>query len=56
MDEATIKKAMRLIGARGGFTTAKNMTAAQRKARAKKAAAASARVRSAKAKGKSREQ
>jgi hypothetical protein len=50
MDEATIKKAMRLIGARGGFTTAKNMTAAQRKARAKKAAAASAKVRRAKAK------
>ena len=48
MDEATIKKAMRLIGARGGFTTAENMTAAQRKARAKKAAAASAKVRSAK--------
>jgi hypothetical protein len=48
MDEATIKKAMRLIGARGGFTTAKNMTAAQRKARAKKAAAASAKVRRAK--------
>ena len=48
MDEATIKKAMRLIGARGGFTTASKMTAAQRKARAKKAAAASAKVRSAK--------
>jgi len=49
MNETTLKKAMRLIGARGGFTTAKNMTAAQRQARAKKAAAASAKVRSAKA-------
>jgi hypothetical protein len=36
-----------MIGARGGFTTAKNMTAAQRKARARKAAKASATVRSA---------
>jgi len=49
MEESTLKKAMRLIGARGGFTTAKNMTAAQRKARAKKASAAAAKVRIAKA-------
>jgi hypothetical protein len=37
---------------KGGKVAAKNMTAAQRKARAKKAAAASAKVRSAKARAK----
>jgi transcriptional regulator with XRE-family HTH domain len=47
MIDPSIKKAVRLGGASGGFKAAKNMTKAQRIARAKKAAAASAKVRSA---------
>jgi hypothetical protein len=48
MDQKTMLKAARLLGAQGGNAAAENMTPAQRKARAKKAAAASAKVRSAK--------
>jgi hypothetical protein len=43
---------VRLLGAQGGKAAAKQMTKAQRIARAKKAAAASAKVRSAKTKAK----
>jgi hypothetical protein len=52
MKETTLKRAMKLLGARGGSAAAKSMTKAERSARAKKAAAASAKVRSAKAKSK----
>jgi len=50
MDEATLKKAMRLIGAHGGFATAAKMTKAQKMARAKKASAAAAKARAKKRK------
>jgi len=49
MNKRTILEATRFLGAQGGKQAAKNMTKAQRVARAKKAAAASAKVRSAKA-------
>ena len=49
MNEETIRRAIRLLGAQGGKAAAKRMTKAQRVARAKKAAAASAKVRSKKA-------
>jgi len=48
----SVLEAIRRLGAEGGRTAAKNMTKAQRTARAKKAAKASAKVRSAKAKAK----
>jgi len=54
MNEDTIRKAVRLLGAQGGRAAAERMTKAQRIARAKKAAAASAKVRSAKANAKKR--
>ena len=50
MDQETMRRVIRLLGAMGGRMAAKRMTKAQRVARAKKAAAASAKVRSAKAK------
>jgi hypothetical protein len=50
MNEETIRRAVRLLGAQGGKAAAKRMTKAQRIARAKKAAAASAKVRSKNAK------
>jgi hypothetical protein len=43
MNEETIRRAVRLLGARGGKVVAKRMTRAQRIARVKRAAAASAR-------------
>jgi hypothetical protein len=49
MNEETILRAVRLLGAQGGRAAAKRMTKGERIARAKKAAAASARVRSKKA-------
>jgi hypothetical protein len=52
MNEETIRRAVRILGAQGGKAAAKRMTKAQRVARAKKAAAASAKVRSAKARAK----
>jgi hypothetical protein len=52
MNEETIRRAVRLLGAQGGKAAAKRMTRAQRIARAKKAAAASAKVRRAKARAK----
>ena len=55
MNEETIRRAVRVLGARGGKVAAKRMTKAQRRARAKKAAAASAKVRSAKARTKRKE-
>jgi len=51
MNKAVLE-AIRRLGAEGGRAAAKNMTKAQRMARAKKAAKASAKVRSAKAKAK----
>ena len=45
-----LKRAMQLMGSKGGKSAAKKMTPAQRTARAKLAAAASAKVRSRKAK------
>ena len=50
MDQKTMLQAARLLGAQGGKAAAENMTATQRKVRAKKAAAASAKVRTARAK------
>jgi hypothetical protein len=49
MNEETIRRAVRLLGAQGGKAAAGRMTKAERIGRAKKAAAASAKVRSAKA-------
>ena len=49
MDDEIIRRAMQIVGSKGGKAAAKGMTKAQRIARAKKAAAASARVRSKKA-------
>jgi hypothetical protein len=48
--------AIRQLGSIGGKTAARNMTAEQRRARAKKAAKASAKVRTAKAKVKKRKE
>jgi hypothetical protein len=42
-----LRQAMAQIGAKGGKTAAENMTAAQRKARAKKASVAAAKKRTA---------
>jgi hypothetical protein len=50
MNKKTILEAVRLLGAQGGKAAAKNMTKAERTARAKKAAAKSAEVRTARAK------
>jgi hypothetical protein len=53
MNKAVLK-VIRELGAEGGRVAAKNMTAAERRARAKKAAAASAKVRSAKVEARSK--
>jgi hypothetical protein len=50
MDKEMLRRAMRLMGAKGGKLAAQGMTKAQRIKRARKAAAASAKVRSAQAK------
>jgi hypothetical protein len=47
-----IREFLKKQGAKGGTATAKKMTPAQRKARAKKAADAASKIRSAKAKAK----
>lgn len=47
-----LRQAMAQMGSKGGKTAAANMTAAQRKARAKKASLAAARKRRARAKAK----
>ncbi len=52
MDEKSLREAIKLIASRGGKKAAKNMTPAERSARAKMAAAASAKVRSKKAREK----
>ena len=49
MDEEMIRNVMQKMGSKGGKLAAKNMTKAERTARAQKAAAASAKVRSKKA-------
>jgi hypothetical protein len=43
-----LRQAMAVMGSKGGKTAASNMTAAQRKARARKASLAAAKARSAK--------
>ena len=54
MNETTLKKAMALIGSRGGKKAASNMSKTARHERAKLAAAASAKVRTAKVKARKR--
>jgi len=50
LSKELLRRAMAAMGSMGGKATAKNMTAAQRRARAKKASLVAAKVRSAKAK------